>query len=263
MPDQKSSKRHLLSLLGGLAMMLYGCQTPTPLPESTEFPEAVVVQHTPALRILTPIVEACAAEDLDLALFVEETPKTGFNLDSQEENLTRLGMALGEPPANHFAAALGEVQIAIIVHPSNALRELNASEIMDLFSGQVQNWREIGGNDQEVTPWVLTPADESRQLIDAAILGEEKIFGLARMAADPKWMLEGVSTDPGAIGYLPSLWLDDSVKAINTEPALAEDLRLPLLTLAQSEPEGAARRLLVCLQSGIGQQRLRELSDKP
>ena len=256
------SAKHLC-LLGSLTIWLAGCQTPTPLPESTDFPEAVVVQHTPALRVITPVFVACAAEDPNRALLLEEFPKTGINLNSQEESLARLGIALGEPPANQYAAALGEAEIAIIVHPSNPLEKISVSELRELFTGQVQNWSEIGGSEQEAIPWVLTPADESRQLFEAVILGGEKVFGQARLAADPSWMLAGVSADPRAIGYLPSIWLDDTVKAIHPEPALAKELRLPLLAMAQSEPEGATRRFLVCLQTGSGQQLLRALSDMP
>ena len=263
MVERIPPKRQFFYLLSSLALILAGCQTPTPLPEASDFPQAVLVQFTPGLRILQPVLETCAAEDPDLALFWEETPKPAIRLDPGVEDLTRLGLALGEPPEGSYSAALTEAQITFITHISNPVEELDSSQLRALFTGQLRSWSEVGGSELAVTPWVLTAADESRQLMEAVILGEEKVFGKARLAADPGWMRTGVAADPGAIGYLPSAWLDGSVKAIPIKPALAEALRLPLLALADREPQGAARRLLICLQTGSGQALINELFRAP
>lgn len=254
--------RHLY-LLAGLVLLLAACQTPTPLAETADFPQAVVIQLTPALRNLTPILQTCAAEDPDLALFFEETPKMAIDLTSPADGSIRLGLALGKPFQQSFSAKLAEVQIVVITHQTNPVEKLSASELRGLFSGQVLSWSQVEGNDQAVVPWLMTPADESRQLFESIILGDEKNSSQARLAADPAWMLAGVSIDPGAIGYLPDVWLNESVKTIELESALEDDFKLPLLAMASSEPEGAARRFLVCLQSGSGQQILKELLQVP
>lgn len=263
MADDLYGKQTLAIILSSLALLMAGCQAATPLPDPTEFPQAVVVQYTPGVRILTPVLDACATEDPDLALFLEETPKPVLDLDSPPDGPLRLGLALGEPPEQSYAAALSDVPIAVITHPSNPVQRLSADELEGIFTGQIQNWAELGGSDQTVTPWALTPADESRQLFEIEILGEGKISGQTRLAADPAWMLAGVSADRGAVGYIPVAWLDESVKAVEVEPALMKALRLPLLALAGSEPQGAARRLLICLQTGSGQQLLDSLLQVP
>jgi len=250
-------------LLGGLIILLAACQTPTPAPVSAEYPEAVVVQHTPALRIAVPVLQACAVEAPDLALFLEEAPRTAIDLTSEVEGLTRIGLVLGEPAADEFAVALGVAQIVVIAHPSNPVQNLSADELQNLFSGEVQNWSQIGGTDQAVTPWVLTPADESRQLFDKTILGKKNLASQARLAADPGWMLAEVSADPGAIGFLPAAWLDENVRPVDLQAALADELRLPLLALAVTQPQDQARNLMICLQNGTGQQILKELFPLP
>lgn len=263
MADDFYGKRTLAIILSSLVLLLAGCQAVTPLPDPTEFPQAVVMQYTPGVRILTPVLDACATEDPDLALFLEEAPKPALDLDSPPEGPLRLGLALGEPPEHSYAAALSDVPIAVITHPSNPVQRLSAAELQALFTGQVQNWTELGGRDQTVTPWALTPADESRQLFENEIIDEGKISGQTRLAADPAWMLAEVSVDPGAVGYLPAVWLIESVEAVELEPSLRKALSLPLLALADSEPQGADRRLLICLQSGSGQSLLKELVPLP
>lgn len=262
MADKFLSKRRLSVIFAGLALLV-GCQAPELLPDPTDYPQVVVVQFTPGLRVITPVLEACAVEDTDLALFFEETPKPALDLEASGDEPLKLALALGEPPAQAYAAALADVPIVVITHPSNPVSNLSAAELKALFSGQIQNWTEIGGDNLTVTPWVLTPADESRQLFEKEILGETKISGQARLAADPTWMLAEVSVDPGAVGYLPATWLNESVQVIKLEPSLAKALRLPLLALADSEPQSAARRLLVCLQAGSGQQLLNDLLEAP
>ena len=250
-------------LLCGLIFVLAACQSPAAAPVNAEYPEAVVLQHTPGLRIASPALQACAAEAPDLALFIEEAPRTAIDLNSDVENLTRVGLVLGEPAAGEYAVALGETQIAVIAHLSNPVQNLSADELSNLFSGEVQNWSQIGGLDQAVTPWVLTPADESRQLFDKSILGEKNLASQARLAADPAWMLAGVSADPGAIGYLPAAWLDEKIRPVYLQADLADELRLPLFALAVTQPQGQARDLMICLQNGTGQQILKELFAVP
>ncbi|HEX2906357.1 MAG TPA: phosphate ABC transporter substrate-binding protein [Phototrophicaceae bacterium] len=37
--------------------------------------------------------------------------------------------------------------IAVIVHPDNPVSELTLQQLADIFTGRIENWREVGGND--------------------------------------------------------------------------------------------------------------------
>lgn len=40
--------------------------------------------------------------------------------------------------------------IAIIVHPDNPINELTLPQISDIFSGEINNWKELGGEDRPI-----------------------------------------------------------------------------------------------------------------
>jgi hypothetical protein len=60
-------------------------------------------------------------------------------------------------------------------------------------------------------------------------------------------MIEAVAKDRGAIGYVPEAWVGDSVRVLEIE--LPAEMHLPVLALAEQEPQGALRGWLSCLQS--------------
>jgi hypothetical protein len=61
-------------------------------------------------------------------------------------------------------------------------------------------------------------------------------------------MRAAVAADPGAIGFIPSRWLDSTVRSLtitNLDPAT---LSFPVLALTPTAPTGAQRTWLACLQ---------------
>ena len=40
--------------------------------------------------------------------------------------------------------------IAVVVHPDNPVRELTFQQLSDIYSGKINNWKEVGGEDRPV-----------------------------------------------------------------------------------------------------------------
>jgi phosphate transport system substrate-binding protein len=55
--------------------------------------------------------------------------------------------AAGIQPVEHIVA--GDA-IAVVVHPSNPIGELTIPQLSAMFSGQITNWREVGGEDRPI-----------------------------------------------------------------------------------------------------------------
>ncbi len=238
-------RKYLFILLIILATACSGPLEATPRPT----PEAVFVAHTPSARPVREALNACANAHPEIALVVEEIP-AGF-IDLEEVDLA---LRLGEPDEMpNFAAPLAGERILIITHPSNdILDQLNADDLEAIFSGRFRQWSKVGGEELAIQVWAAPEGDEVRRAFVAAWPEGGSVTPLANLAPDPSAMLEAVSADPAAIGFLPQSWATGEVRTLEL------GLTLPVLTLSAQEPEGAARILMLCLQGPQGQEVLGE-----
>lgn len=220
-----------------LILFLAACspfQTATPAPVI----KSIQIAITPALQPLSQALQACAAEQTDVILDVKETPA-----DSLMQANADLYFRLGEPPQlPSFLAPLGWEEIVVIMHPAADIGALDQTQLHALFSGSS---RANAGTDVNI--WVPLEGDETRLAFEALILADGLASPFAKLAPDPAAMLAAVASDPDAIGYLPNAWITKDVIKFNL------GIRLPVLVLADEEPQGPAFLLISCLQGVIGQ----------
>jgi phosphate transport system substrate-binding protein len=213
------------------------------------------------LQLAQNALEACAEEYPQLALVVEELPVSHLDQAAWE-----IALLLGPAPAEAgFAVQLGWEEVVIIAHPDNPVHELDLQTLRGLFSGDISGWSQA--MEAEVQPWILPEGDETRAAFDAIVMPGEAYSSQARLAASSEAMLAGVAANPAAVGFLPRAWLNteagDKVKLVVVEESLGERLRLPVLALADSTPEGINRTYLACLQNGPGADLLAEMFANP
>ena len=103
--------------------------------------------------------------------------------------------------------------IAIIVNPENPVNNLDLETIARLYTGEITNWKDVGGNDAEV---VLIGREAGSGTRD----GFESITGTAdkcqyrQELTSTGDVITTVSQNPNAIGYASLASLKDSVKAL-------------------------------------------------
>lgn len=261
-----SKKIHNIFLFPtALALLLTGCSGPlTATPPPTQAPVKVAI--TPELRPLTQALSACTRAHPDIALLLDETPGASLQLARADFALS-LGLPVESQPITStqavtaglpFFAPLAQEEIVVIVNQKNPVSHLSGQELEDLFSGQVDRWAQPDSPGEAVQVWVYPDSSPLRAQFDNIVMNGSPTSGQAMIAPSPSAMLEAVKRDPGAIGYVPHAWLDSGVRSPSLDPALASLLRMPVLALAPSEPQGPARVLLGCLQQGEGQQLIKE-----
>ena len=226
----------IVFLLNGLI----ACSAPSDLAARPTV-EILRISYPPSVSPLVRQFQDCSRNFPATAVFLEELPAS--NLDINNHNII---LWAGDPKdPDLFASYLGEEQILVIIHPDNPVKDLTGSEIRDLLNGNFRSWSETGEELGDVSVWIYPPENEIQRLFTQAFMLGEAYSPFAKIAPDPAAMIEAVSADPGAIGLLPSLWADNSLKS--TE--LKDPIRLPILALTPHEPEGVARELLACVQA--------------
>jgi len=103
--------------------------------------------------------------------------------------------------------------IAIIVSPENPVNELTIEQIAKIYTGEITNWKDVGGNDAEIVVIGREAGSGTRD-------GFESITGTAEQCVYRQELtstgdvITTVSQNPGAIGYASLASVKESVKAL-------------------------------------------------
>jgi hypothetical protein len=233
--------------------ILLAC-TQITLSDLPEKPDLLQIYIPISLANLTPELNRCSQEIPDLTIVVQEAPSLP-TLISPGDIL--LSMSPIEQPAQTFQ--LSRDEISLIVHPSNQLKSLSLTGLRALYSGNIRQWSELPpgmcGNCQvsllpssAVEPWGY-PAGFDIQTVFESGVGFLISQNLTHTAPNPKAILESVSRNPGAIGFLPRRWIDQSVRPITITDQ--HPLTFPILATTSTEPTGKERDFLLCVQEKI------------
>lgn len=236
----------LLSILTG---MLAAC-SPPPTATIPPSPVPIQVSYSPYLAGIQEALHACTLENPQLAIFFEQV--AGAQQEFEDSDLV---IWWGDKPEQvESAYQLGVDELVVISHPDNPKSSINREQVIALFSGRIKSWNEIGLLEEQVEVWVFPEENLMTLNFKEMVLNNQRITRLAHLAPASRAMLDAVSDEPGAIGFLPRSWLAPQVKEIEIEPGTFGSVSKPLLALASADPPEGVDRLIACLQSGAGQE---------
>ena len=112
--------------------------------------------------------------------------------------------------------------IAIIVNPSNSVSDLTLEQIASIFTSEITNWSELGGNDAQI---VLIGREASSGTRDGfeSITGTEGSCEYRQELTSTGAVITAVSNNPDAIGYASLASVKDSVKAVSVGGVTPDD----------------------------------------
>ena len=108
--------------------------------------------------------------------------------------------------------------IAIIVDNGNTVTDLTKQQLTDIYTGKIKNWKEVGGQDQNI---VVIGREEGSGTRDGfeSILDIEGVCNYANTLNETGSVVAKVQKTPGAIGYvsLDIVQNNDAVKTVSLE----------------------------------------------
>jgi phosphate transport system substrate-binding protein len=212
----------------------------------------------PAENILKPLKSAFEeATDIQL-IIIESGPKVaftefkranldaaaaGFSYEEWQQLMTREGV-----PADNLSqfqsVGIGTDRIVVITHKNNPVQTLTADQLRGIFSGRIENWKEVGGDDAPVMiVWGTLMQDDNT-------IFQERILRGAALSSDlldtttATEVRANVAANPNAIGIGPGGIVDESV----TTPAIP-DLMRDIILLTKANPSESVKKLLDFIQN--------------
>lgn len=115
---------------------------------------------------------------------------------------------------DHKVAVIG---FAPIINKKLKVKNLSQQELIDIFTGKITNWKEVGGQDQKITVIGRTAGSGTRVNFDKyALNGATEVNGPTQDASGSVVQLVGQT--PGAISYVAFSYTDKpGVKAVNVD----------------------------------------------
>lgn len=107
--------------------------------------------------------------------------------------------------------------IVLIVHPKNRINNLTREEIRKIYTGEITNWKELGGDNSPIHPINREDGSGTKSFFRKIIMSKRGISNQWIIANSSGAVKERVASDPNAIGYISLIVLDRSLKALSLE----------------------------------------------
>ena len=103
--------------------------------------------------------------------------------------------------------------IAVIVNPANPVSDLDVETIAKIYTGEITNWKEVGGNDAEIVLIGREAGSGTRDGFESITDTKDSCKYRQELTSTGD-VITTVSTNPDAIGYASLAALKDNVKAM-------------------------------------------------
>ena len=110
-------------------------------------------------------------------------------------------------------AVLAYDGIAIIVNPENTISDLSVEDIARIYTGEVTNWKDLGGADAEIVVVGREAGSGTRDGFESITDTKEKCLYRQELTSTGD-VITTVSQNPAAIGYASLSAVKDTVKAL-------------------------------------------------
>lgn len=108
------------------------------------------------------------------------------------------------------------VGMAAVVNPDVKVDNLTQQQLIDIFTGKITNWKDVGGADVKVQLVNRPSSSGTRATFKAyALNGAEEAQGIEQDSSGTVRKI--ISETPGAIGYLALSYLDGSVTTLKLD----------------------------------------------
>ena len=171
-------------------------------------------------KVIGALSESYMAANKDVTVNYNPTG-SGAGITAVQEGTCDIGLSSRALKDEEKAAGLKETVlaydgIAIIVHPDNPVSDLTIEQIAQLYTGEITNWKDVGGSDAEVVLIGREAASGTRDGFES-ITGTKDKCQYRQELTSTGDVITAVSQNPDAIGYASLAAIKDSVKALSVD----------------------------------------------
>ena len=143
---------------------------------------------------------------------------SGSGIQAVSEGRCDIGVSSRALKDDEKAAGLKETivaldGIAVIVNPQNPVKDLSLEQIAKIYTGEITNWKDVGGEDAEIVRIGREAGSGTRDGFES-ITDTKDACRYRQELTSTGDVITTVSQNPNAIGYASLAAIKDSVKAL-------------------------------------------------
>ena len=215
----------ILTALLALSLVACGSESKTDDTKTDDQPAALTGTvstdgSTSMEKVIGALSESFMAQNSGVTVNYNPTG-SGSGITAVQEGTCDIGLSSRALKDEEKSAGLKETVlaydgIAIIVHPDNPVSDLSVEQLAQLYTGEITNWKDVGGNDAEAVLIGREAASGTRDGFES-ITGTKDKCQYRQELTSTGDVITAVSQNPDAIGYASLASVKDSVKALNVD----------------------------------------------
>jgi phosphate transport system substrate-binding protein len=181
---------------------------------------------------------------------------SGVGIKSANDGTVDIGAASREltpedPALNKILIARDG--IALIANNANKVTGLSRSQVIDIYSGKIKDWSEVGGTAGSIHVVAREEGSGTRTAFQEMVMGKTMIVNTAILQSSNGAIRTTVAGDARAIGFLSFGYIDKEIKALSIEGVAATEENAqngkypvvrPLYFLTKTQPAGTVKAFL-------------------
>ncbi|MED1604521.1 phosphate ABC transporter substrate-binding protein [Cytobacillus kochii] len=106
--------------------------------------------------------------------------------------------------------------IVVVTHANNKVKDLTMDEVKKIFTGEITNWKEVGGKDMEIVVVSREDGSGSRDAFQEIVdYSSGELVRSSIIASGNGNIKTTVATNEHAIGFISFEYIDDTISTIN------------------------------------------------
>ncbi len=223
--------------------------------------------------LVRALAEKFEAKYPDVHVIVPDSVGSGGGIKALiqgKSNLARVARPLTEEELSHglHYTLFAQSPVVFVVHPSvTGVKNLSYAQIVSIYSGQITNWQQLGGQDKKIYVVNRESGDSSRTIMDRIIPGFKSIDPfVGKVFYTTSEAREALIKYPDTIGYLPMtmvagtklrlLSIDNVVPTSHTVVKGVYSLSVPLALVSRKVRTDMEQEFLNFLFEAAGQEAL-------
>lgn len=170
-------------------------------------------------KVIGYLSEAYMAENSNVKVTYNPTG-SGAGIQAVKDGRCDIGLSSrdlkDEEKQNLTGTVVAIDGIAVIVNPENPVADLSLEQIGAIYTGEITNWSEVGGNDSPIVLIGREAASGTRDGFESITNTADKCKYSQELTSTGD-VVQTVSTNPNAVGYASLASVKDTVKTLSVE----------------------------------------------